>query len=214
MKAHPELGIDPARPHLGGYNRTHDGQGTWCPELWQKLIDDLGIKSMVEIGSGLGDTVRWFRDQGIYSLGIEGEPTAARESGAIIHDYTKGPRRVAECDLVWSAEVVEHIEEEFIDNFMQTFKAGRYVGLSAAQPGDFGYHHVNCRSPDYWIEVFKRYGFTYDREYTRALKRVVPFGVPRCRCIRNNFLFFRRVESFGESLARNSIVRWDKAKPL
>lgn len=189
-----ELGIHPDRPHLGGYNPDHDGQGTWGPELWQKLIDDLGIKSMVEIGSGLGDTVRWFREHGVAAVGIEGEPTAARESSAILHDYTRGPFAIPEVDLVWSAEVVEHIEEQYIDNFMRTFQAGKHVGLTAAQPGDAGHHHVNCRSPDYWIEVFKRYGFVYDREYTRALKRVVPFGLPRCRCIRNNFLYFARTK--------------------
>ena len=191
-KVSPEHGVSLETPHLGGYNPTHDGQGTWCPELWQKLIDDLGIKSMVEIGSGLGDTVRWFREHGVDAVGIEGEPNAARESGAIIHDYTKGPRLVAECDLVWSAEVVEHIEEEYIDNFMRTFRAGKHVGLSAAQPGDFGHHHVNCRSPHYWIEVFDRYGFEHDKLYTRALKQVCPFGESRVRCIRANFLYFRR----------------------
>lgn len=192
MRPRPELGIDPARPHLGGYNLTHDAQGTWVPELWAKLIADLGIKSMVEVGSGLGDTVRWFREHGVDALGIEGEPVAAYESGAIIHDYTKGPRLVPECDLVWSAEVVEHIDEQFIPNFMATFRAGEHVGLSAAQPGDEGHHHVNCRSPDYWIEVFGRYGFEYNRAYTRELKAVTPFGEPRVRCIRNNFLYFRR----------------------
>lgn len=192
MIPRPDLGIDPKLPHLGGYNPTHDGQGTWAPELWQKLIDDLGIKSMVEIGSGLGDTVRWFRDHGVDALGIEGEPNAARESGAIIHDYTKGPRIVAECDLVWSAEVLEHIEEKYLDNVMRTFRAGRHVGLTAARPGDVGHHHVNCRAPEYWIGVFERYGFEHDAAYSLALKKTVPFGEPRCRCIRNQFLYFRR----------------------
>lgn len=194
-----ELGIDPTRPHLGGYNVDHNGQGTWAPELWERLIADehaagTPIRTMVEIGSGLGDTVRWFREHpaGIDALGIDGEPEAARVSGAILHDYTTGPRLVAACDLVWSAEFVEHVEERYLDNFMRTFACGRLVGLTAAQPGDSGHHHVNCRSSNYWIEVFARYGFAYDKEYTRELKKTVPFGEPRCRCIRNNFLAFRK----------------------
>ncbi len=187
-----ELGIDPARPHLGGYNTDHAGQGTWAPELWQRLIDDKAPRSMVEIGSGLGDTVVWFREHGVDALGIDGEPEAARKSGAILHDYTEGPRLVAECDLVWSAEFVEHVEEKYLDNFMRTFACGKYVGLTAAQPGDSGHHHVNCRSSDYWIEVFGRYGFAYDREYTRVLKKTAPFGEPRCRCIRNNLIYFEK----------------------
>lgn len=188
----PANGVRPEALHLGGYNLDHDGQGTWAPELWQRLIDDLNIKSMVEIGSGLGDTVRWFRNHGVDALGIDGEQQAHEATGGILHDYTTGPRIVAECDLVWSAEFVEHVEERYLENFMATFRCGRRVGLTHAQPGDAGHHHVNCRSSRYWIKVFEEHGFEHDAFYTRVLKSTVPFHEARCRCVRNSFLYFRR----------------------
>jgi hypothetical protein len=31
---------------------------------------------------------------------------------------------------------------------------------------------VNCQPPEYWIDVFKEYGFEYDGEYTDYLKSI------------------------------------------
>lgn len=184
-------GVPEDKPHLGGWGDGHDASGTWVPEVWAKIIKDLGIESMTDIGCGAGETVLWFRRAGVSAIGIDGV-SVDRQDGGIVHDYTTGPRLVAETDLAWSAEFVEHVDEEFVPNFIPTFRCHRYVALSAALPGDSGHHHVNCRPSAYWISKLSDAGFEYFPEYTKALKKVCPFGALRARCVRANLLFFRR----------------------
>ncbi len=64
-------------------------------------------------------------------------------------------------DLIWCCEVVEHVEEEFVQNIMDTFKLGKIVALTHAVPGQKGYHHVNCKPKEYWIDLMISDNFKY-----------------------------------------------------
>ncbi len=67
-------------------------------------------------------------------------------------------------------EFVEHVEEQYIRNFMTTFAGCRHVFITAAVPGQPGYHHVNCQYGQYWISQFREIGFTLDREATDGVR--------------------------------------------
>ena len=91
----------------------------------------------------------------------------------IIHDYYQGayiPDRVY--DLSWCCEFLEHIDEEYIPNFMATFKKSKIAAVTHALPGQEGYHHVNERDDAYWIEQFKKYGFEYSEEDSMKYRAV------------------------------------------
>ncbi len=80
--------------HLGGFIQGGDPD-THDPVIWQKLIDTFKPKNLIDIGCGEGHAIKWFVDNGVDAVGIEGSAKALENSPVkdriILHDYTKGP---------------------------------------------------------------------------------------------------------------------------
>ena len=121
---------------------------------------------MVDVGCGESRAVEFFRSLGVEAVGIDGVPEAHPD---IVHDYTQGPYDIpGGVDLVWSCEFVEHVEERYLPHFLSTFTCAPLVLMSHAEPGQPGYHHVNCRTQDYWQGVMAAVGYVLDEELTEA----------------------------------------------
>lgn len=149
--------VDPERPHLGGYFPEGD-PGSFCPELWEWAITRYKIKSVIDVGCGAGTALNWFEGKGCTVLGIDGLPPD--DPRIIEHDYTLGLAAIGGyVDLVWCCEFVEHVREEFIDNFLDTFRRGRIVMMTHGLYWQDGHHHVNCQRPGYWIDRVRAAGF-------------------------------------------------------
>lgn len=169
--------------HLGGYARAnekypHGDPDTWFPELWQWLIDRFGVKSVLDVGCGEGHAVKWFLDQGIHAVGVEGSHLAIENSpcpDAIIrHDFTNySPMftQFTDYDLIWACEFVEHIEAQYTKNFIPALLLGKVLAMTHAFPGQPGYNHVNCQETVYWVNVIEANGFRYDHEATIESRR-------------------------------------------
>ncbi len=153
--------------HLGGHERVtqfDEGAFEYLTARWP-------IRSMIDIGCGPPGMVYYARARGLCAIGVDGDPLIARDSPAVIeHDYAHKPLYAGEFDLGWSVEFVEHVEERYVPNFMATLRGCRYVFLTAAVPGQPGYHHVNCRPSEYWIELFRQAGFVWDAEATAGVR--------------------------------------------
>ena len=96
----------------------------------------------------------------------------------VVHDFVAGPFVPGQrFDLVWSCEFVEHVEERFTHNFLASFASSRrYVLMTYAQPGQPGWHHVNCQNEAYWIEKLDRLGFRLDRTLTGLARQLAEHG--------------------------------------
>jgi SAM-dependent methyltransferase len=185
------------KDHLGGciLNNMVGDINTWCPCLWDKLIEMTNAKSVVDVGCGLGYSLQYFADKGLSVIGIDGLEDVLRHSPIhdkiVIHDYTKGIYTLDNnVDLAWSCEFVEHVEEKFTENFMKTFDKCGYVSMTHALPNQSGYHHVNCQPPEYWIDAFSNRGFRYMESETKILKDCIadkPYG----HWVRNSFMLFK-----------------------
>ena len=108
----------------------------------------------------------------------------------ILHDFTTGPCRAFDhqmFDLGWSVEFLEHVEEQYIPNFMDLFQKCRNLIVTAAPPGWPGEHHVNCQPKEYWIEVFAEYGLVYSEPFTNAIKTASTMRKP---FMQQNGMFF------------------------
>ncbi len=157
--------------HLGGYVEGGDPNTTY-PTLWRYLVRELGVSSVLDVGCGDGGALRWFVEQGVEAVGIDGIPQD--DERIICHDYTLGPMQGfdgivqpnPEYDLVWSAEFVEHVDERFVPNFLRDFQRARLVLMTHAIPGQNGWHHVNCRTSDYWQGVMAAIGYRLDDDLT------------------------------------------------
>jgi len=142
-------------------------------------VDEQKVESVLDVGCGDGVAVDFFAGLGAHVLGIDG---VAQENDRIIqHDFTVGPVDWAAypgwdegVDLVWSCEFVEHVEEEYVPNFLESFRLGRLVLMTHADVGQPGYHHVNCRPAEYWIEALATIGYELASgitDLTRAIAR-------------------------------------------
>jgi len=166
--------------HLGGYWNVKNlwgDPGTWSPEIWNKIIKKYEIESVADIGCGLGYSTRYFSQKGLYAVGVEGGLNAINNSvfeGNLLNiDYTKESAfdpEYDEHDLIWCCEFVEHVEEEYVDNFLSDFKTGKVVAMTFADVGQAGYHHVNCQPESYWIKNLESIGFKLNREFTEELR--------------------------------------------
>lgn len=156
------VGVANTPAHLGG----HQGE-TWIDEpVLDYLISTYHVRSMLDVGCGLGGMIDLARRKGVYAWGIDGDVHVARPD-IVIHDFTVAPFVVpATVDLIWCVEFVEHVEAQYEDNYFATFDAGRVLYLTHAIPGQRGHHHVNEQYDYYWIERLERRGWTISPEST------------------------------------------------
>lgn len=157
--------------HLGGHcQQTHID-----PLVFDYLIETFQIETMLDIGCGPGGMQALAQAKSIDWMGIDGDPVFADKvsSTFVLHDFTKGPIRWRrQFDLGWSVEFLEHVEEQYIPNYMSAFKRCTNIFATAAPEGSPGHHHVNCQNLPYWIEVFRDYGYTFLPDVTEECKRL------------------------------------------
>ena len=187
--------MDKLPEHLGGgERRCHSDTGAL-----QFAIDTWGIKSMIDIGCGRACVVKDAIDMGIDAMGIDGDPGTLHgeynftrpDVPFLLHDYTEGPAAIdGEYDLCWSVEFLEHVDEKYMDNWMEDVKRCKYVICTHAEPGDGGRHHVNEQYHDYWVEKFDDYGFNFAVDLTQELREASTMTKKFMR--QNGLVFIRR----------------------
>lgn len=163
--------------HLGG-TATGGDPDSWCPEVWDWLVEDFGARSALDVGCGVGFAQEYFYERGLFSFGVdcaqvlEHHRLTKRDGAPLFvrsHDFTTGPCLLAyPFDLAWCCEVAEHVSPEFEDHIVQTVarNARKVIAFSSAPKGAGGFHHVNCRPPEHWVERFLAAGWAYDQERT------------------------------------------------
>ena len=156
-------------PHLGGHN--------FVSHIDEALLlyfkNNLNCNSMIDIGCGLGGMVYKAKELGYYSKGIDGDYRLERTDPElfILHDFTKGTCNInGTFDLGYSCEFVEHVEEAYVDNFLDIFKKCKYITMTFAPPGTKGHHHVNCQTSNYWIDKLKEVNLLYDEKLTNIIR--------------------------------------------
>lgn len=176
--------------HLGGHgNKNHVDDGAL--EFLKERFD---IKSLLDIGCGLGKMKGICDSNSVSYLGIDGDWSIKREHDQVmIHDYTTGPAILDDkrFDLGWSTEFLEHVEAAYVENFMADFSRCRYAMVTHAMPGKKGHHHVNCKKPEYWKNIFYDHGFHFLEDDTKILRKR---STMEREFVRNQALVFERKE--------------------
>lgn len=177
--------------HLGGHlNKTHIDRGAF--ELAAEIYRIGPGAIVVDVGCGTGGMFDLVTKVGASWLGVDGDWTVAR-AGTVIHDFATGPApfdgryaptviyqgeafnmNTIDCDrfeLGWSVEFLEHVEERYLPNVMDTFSRCEVVVATAAPPGAGGHHHVNCRTLEYWCGAFAAHGLFYSEANTIRIQK-------------------------------------------
>jgi 2-polyprenyl-3-methyl-5-hydroxy-6-metoxy-1,4-benzoquinol methylase len=164
------IGFNSEEKHLGG-NIIEGDPFTFAPNVWDYLIDRFALKSVLDLGSGVGHAANYFFNKNIQVVAVDGLKDNCEKAvyPTIQIDLTK-TKITCKVDLVHCQEVVEHIEDTYIDNLMQSLSCGNLILMTHALPGQGGHHHVNEQLPEYWIEQLKNYGYKIMQEDTRRIR--------------------------------------------
>ena len=158
---------------------------TYCPSVWDYVISRFIPESALDLGSGCGNAAgrratapagARLRPAGrrcrAVRVGVWRHRRLSRRHRsipALKHDLTTGPV-VTRVDLVHCHEVVEHIEEAFLDNLLSSLLCGKLILMTHALPGQFGHHHVNLQPPEYWIDKLEARGAILLSEDTSRIR--------------------------------------------
>jgi len=158
--------------HLGGHaNITHIDY-----TLIDWVVREFSPKTALDIGCGPGGVVDLLNDEkNITCVGIDGDYTLRRDNPGrfVVHDYTKGKIDTGKIwDWGYSCEFLEHVDEKFQDNYMDSFRQCRIVTCTFATKDMPGYHHVNLRDQEYWVDVFEKNGFQFDKNKSLMIRSV------------------------------------------
>ncbi|HEC7514597.1 TPA: hypothetical protein R3975_004071 [Salmonella enterica subsp. enterica serovar Muenchen] len=158
--------------HLGG-NIAEGDPRTYAPSVWDYVIKRFAVKSVLDIGSGLGYAANYFYNAGLQTLAVEGFPFNVKHSlyPALLQDITQKPI-LCKVDLVHCQEVVEHIEEAFLENLLSSLTCGRFILITHAFPGQGGHNHVNEQPVEYWINHLRRSSCELLEEDTRRIRHL------------------------------------------
>jgi SAM-dependent methyltransferase len=160
------------------YARDVEGPATHAaPYVAQAIISRFSPRSLVDVGCGTGAMMAALKERGVSVEGFEYSDAGiklCRQRGLDVtkFDIENDPHPAKKFDVAISLEVAEHILEK---------KASKYVSLltslapivlcTAAQPGQGGVDHVNCKPKQYWIDLFAGANARFDETSTVDLCR-------------------------------------------
>jgi cyclopropane fatty-acyl-phospholipid synthase-like methyltransferase len=170
--------------HLGGHeNKTHVDAGAL-----KYMMDNFKAKSMIDVGCGPGGQVKLAEHAGMEAYGIDGDENLMIQNilefddlRFYLHDFTMGEAYIEwgkTFDFAWCCEFLEHVEEQYMDNYFVVFQKCLRVVCTHALPGQGGHHHVNCQEPDYWKAKFKSYGFEFNKKATEEIRQASTMEKP------------------------------------
>jgi SAM-dependent methyltransferase len=192
-----------------------EGTLTSARHIVPLILQYLPVKSVVDIGCGLGEFLNVFAENGATKvLGVDGpwvkrDRLLIRPEDFLEADLTKPFQQSQPFDLAISCEVGEHLPEPSADTFVKSLTGlGNVVLFSAAIPLQGGTFHVNEQWPEYWATKFEACGFV-----AIDCLRLAIWNNPEIRFwYKQNLLLFVRQESLANYPALRA--QYEPGKPV
>lgn len=161
------------KAHLGGFTYKID-MGGISTNVWRFIIGQVAVRSIVDVGCGMGVSSSYFLSQGVDVLCVEGSSDAVSRSlmpmdRIVEHDFTLGPWWPSKTyDAVWSVEFVEHVGRQYMDNYMPIFQKAALVFVTSSGVG--GWHHVEVHEKWWWRGRMAAAGFVFLNDLTKQIR--------------------------------------------
>ncbi|MFH1427929.1 MAG: methyltransferase domain-containing protein [Patescibacteria group bacterium] len=147
-----------------------------------KAVVDILLKyfqpqTVIDIGCGAGIYLKEFAKKGLKVIGYDGSPAALAESmidKIKLHDFCKPLKINEKYDLCLCIEVAEHLPEKCSNTLINTLtNLSSLIVFTAATPGQGprSIGHINEQPHYYWIKKFKNKGFSYERGFSKIIRK-------------------------------------------
>lgn len=168
------------RPHLGGFTYKIDMDGI-STNVWYFMLGSIGVRSIVDVGCGMGVSSSFFLSQGVDVLCVEGSSDAVKRSlmpkeRIIEHDFSLGPWWPRDTyDAIWSVEFVEHVGRQYMANYLPIFKKAAIVFVTSS--GNGGWHHVEVHEKWWWRGRMIAEGFIFANDLTKFVRNAANVAI-------------------------------------
>jgi SAM-dependent methyltransferase len=132
--------------------------------------------SVCDVGCGIGAYLKLFQSLGAtHIFGIDAIPadtTVLHETEYAVHDLSGTFRLGRKFDLVVCVEVAEHIKDNHAERLLSDIDshASEIIIFSAAEPGQPGNGHINCRPIIDWLQRWRSLGWGPDLGDSLAMR--------------------------------------------
>lgn len=158
------------------YATMDDEERPFAARLAIFITQRLGHR-ITDLGAGSGVYVEELRKCGAHAQGYDINPDQPRKD--LVSTTTlfnvRDPAPVVLC-----LEVAEHIQEHLaplvVKSIWENTEPGGFVVFSAAQPGQGGVGHINCRYPEYWANLAREAGFVLRKDLEAELHSYITSG--------------------------------------
>ncbi len=186
--------------HSDGYVKNSDPR-SWCPKLWLWMVNDLHVRSVLDVDRCEGQAAKFFKDIGCEVLGLEDPQKIFVENlmqGSVIrHDFSREayiPKRTF--DVIWGCYSLEQIEEKDLVNVLETFKfANKFIFIAPQKLLDRGTERSSyLRSSSLWIKRLENIGFCCDVQLTQQARIISLEDFSGINYFAQSGLVFKRVD--------------------
>jgi hypothetical protein len=140
------------------------------------MIQEFGVKSVLDVGCGRGTSTTWFLKHGVDVLCAEGSHDAYEKTflpdpatQMVEHDFSRGPWWPEKTyDAAWAVEFLEHVNLQYHYNYITAFRKAALIFVSTSRWG--GWHHVEVHDDEWWINKYELYGLRYSAKLTARVR--------------------------------------------
>ena len=141
--------------------------------VWDYLINEVKISSVLDIGAGNGQASLYFGQRGVYSIAIDSNTDAKTMIYPIVqHDFQQSPFEIQpKFALAYLFEFLAALPAQALPNFAKTLHCVNSLLFTiSAPPLESG--EINYEPMQYWLDWFQQQGFTVDEIITNRIREI------------------------------------------
>jgi hypothetical protein len=136
----------------------------------ERIVFDIGPRTVLDAGCAMGFLVEALRDRKVEAYGIDVSDYALEQVRDDIRPYCSKASVTepfaSRYDLIVCIETLEHLSPEDGERAAANIGAHTDDLIFSSTPTHFKEPtHLNVRPPEYWAELFARYGLFHDVDY-------------------------------------------------